>query len=342
MPTQEDLKLLQALPLDVKIMKTQQRIREWVQYWGEQEVCVSFSGGKDSTVLLHLVRELYPNIKAVFVDTGLEYPEIKSFVKTFDNVEIIRPKLNFRQVIEKYGYPIISKEVAEKIEEAKKCQKSNYTKCISAFNKFRGKIINPNTGGKSIYDLTKYKNLLNLLFNVSAKCCYYLKKKPAETFSHPFIATLAQDSLLRRQAWLKTGCNSFAGKARSKPLSFWTEQDIMHYIDNNIIKIASIYGQIIPDNPLLGQLSFDNKLVNLKCSGCQHTGCMFCLFGAHLDKGETRFQRLHRTHPRIYDYIMGGGEFDSNGLWKPNNKGLGFKFVMDEVNRLLDKEFYRY
>lgn len=66
---------------------------------------VSFSGGKDSTVLLDLVRSEYPNVKAVFVDTGLEYPEIRSFVKTFDNVEILKPKKNFKQVIQEYGYP---------------------------------------------------------------------------------------------------------------------------------------------------------------------------------------------------------------------------------------------
>ena len=96
MPTKKELIMLQALPLEIKIMKSLQRIREWVQYFGVDGVYVSFSGGKDSTVLLHLVRSIYPNIKAVFVDTGLEFPEIKEFVKSFDNVEILRPKMNFR------------------------------------------------------------------------------------------------------------------------------------------------------------------------------------------------------------------------------------------------------
>lgn len=80
---------------------------------------ISFSGGKDSTVLLDLVRSEYPNVKAVFVDTGLEYPEIRSFVKTFDNVEILKPKKNFKQVIQEYGYPFFSKENAQKIYEIK-------------------------------------------------------------------------------------------------------------------------------------------------------------------------------------------------------------------------------
>lgn len=120
MRTLDDLRQLQALPLSLKIRLTQDRIRQWVNEFGEEGVYVSFSGGKDSTVLLHLVRQLYPNIPAVFVDTGLEYPEIREFVKTFDNVEWLKPKMTFKQVIEKYGYPFISKEVSESVEGARK------------------------------------------------------------------------------------------------------------------------------------------------------------------------------------------------------------------------------
>ena len=89
----------QALPLEAKVSMTKARIREWVNYWGLDGVYISFSGGKDSTVLLHIARSIYPDIKAMFVDTGLEYPEIREFVKTFDNVDIIRPKMNFKKVI---------------------------------------------------------------------------------------------------------------------------------------------------------------------------------------------------------------------------------------------------
>lgn len=115
-----ELKQWQSLPLSIKIRMTQERIRSWVNEFGEDGVYVSFSGGKDSTVLLHIVRSMYPNVKAVFVDTGLEYPEIRDFVKTFDNVEWLKPKMNFRQVIEKYDYPFISKEVSECVYGARK------------------------------------------------------------------------------------------------------------------------------------------------------------------------------------------------------------------------------
>ena len=114
--TYDDLLMLQGLPLELKIAKTKIRIKEWYErYCGN--VYVSFSGGKDSTVLLYLVRELYPDVPAVYVDTGLEYPEIKSFVNTFDNVIILKPKMNFKQVVLKYGYPVISKEQSAFIHE---------------------------------------------------------------------------------------------------------------------------------------------------------------------------------------------------------------------------------
>lgn len=120
MPTSDELRMLQALPLDLKVRRTEQRIREWVDYWGKDHVCVSFSGGKDSTVLLHIVRKMYGDeIPAVFVNTGLEYPEIQRHVRSFPNVVILRPEMNFRDVIVKYGYPVISKEVSKCIEKTR-------------------------------------------------------------------------------------------------------------------------------------------------------------------------------------------------------------------------------
>ena len=91
--TIQDLKMKQALPLEVKVLLTKDRIRQWVNEYGEDGTYVAFSGGKDSTVLLHLVRERYSNVPAVFCDTGLEYPEIREFVKTFDNVIWLKPKM---------------------------------------------------------------------------------------------------------------------------------------------------------------------------------------------------------------------------------------------------------
>lgn len=111
---------MQAAPLSVKVLLTKSRIRDWVNEFGEDGVYISFSGGKDSTVLLDIVRQDYPNVPAVFCDTGLEYPEIREFVKTIDNVTWIKPAMTFRQVIEKCGYPMISKEVSECVYGARR------------------------------------------------------------------------------------------------------------------------------------------------------------------------------------------------------------------------------
>ena len=115
-----ELHQMQSLSLNSKIQMTRDRIKGWIKEYGEENVAVAFSGGKDSTVLLDIVRKDFPDVEAMFVDTGLEYPEIREFVRTFENVTWLKPRMSFRQVIEKYGYPFISKEVAETVAGAKK------------------------------------------------------------------------------------------------------------------------------------------------------------------------------------------------------------------------------
>lgn len=331
MPTREDLQILQAQDLELKIMLTKQRIREWVTAFSSQGVYVSFSGGKDSTVLLHLVREVYPDVEAVFVNTGLEYPEIQRFVKTFDNVRILYPKKTFKQVISDYGYPIIGKEVAEKIYYAKKG-------CKWAVDRIHGK--------RQRYNYIKWSDLLNVDFNISSLCCNYTKKEPAHKFEKefdkkPIVATMAEESQMRQQAWIRTGCNAFDSKHKiSKPMSFWTNQDVLQYIKENNIKIPSVYGDICADKN--GQLAFDDCACKLYTTGCDRTGCIFCGFGAHLEKGEGRFERLKRTHPKQYDFCINGGAYDSDGMWKPDSRGLGMGHVFDELNKLYGEGFIRY
>ena len=340
--TIDDLRQMQSLPLSAKILMTKNRIRDWYEHFDGQ-VYVSFSGGKDSTVLLHIARELYPDIEAVFVNTGLEYPEIRQFVKTFDNVTILRPKMRFDEVIKKYGYPIISKDIALTIHYAKQ---NNAEWAWKRLNGINGKTNEPSEYRESRYG--KYKPLTQVDFNCSNWCCLVMKEKPLseiEKTKKPITGILAGESERRTDAWLKTGCNAFdSKKPMSKPMSFWTEQDVLQYIKENNLPIASVYGDVAysDDNGLF----YDNLIIDESCNklcttGCDRTGCIFCAFGAHLEKGESRFERLKRTHPRQYEYCIGGGEY-VNGVWQPNTKGLGMGHVFDELNKIYGDGFIKY
>lgn len=116
--TNEMLKEMQSWDLDRKIATSLTRIIEFAKHFNNQ-VYVSFSGGKDSTVLLDLVRKVIPDVSVVFSNTGLEYPEIQAFARA-QGAEFVRPKMMFNEVITKYGYPIISKEVSEAIYYARR------------------------------------------------------------------------------------------------------------------------------------------------------------------------------------------------------------------------------
>lgn len=118
--TLADLKAMQTLPLAAKVEATTARAYDWIDKYGVDGVYLGFSGGKDSTVLRHLIHKIAPEVVSVFVDTGLEYPEVRRFAKSFDNVTVLRPKMRFDEVIKKYGYPLISKEVSECVSQARK------------------------------------------------------------------------------------------------------------------------------------------------------------------------------------------------------------------------------
>lgn len=330
MPTNEELRLFQAYPLNLKVWKTQQRLREWVNYFGVDGVYVSFSGGKDSTVLLHIARKLFPEIEAVFVNTGLEYPEIQKFVKSFDNIKILHPKMRFDEVIKKYGYPLISKEVSECVSQGRIALTSN--KYQYRLQKLMGTAVDKQ-GRKSLYNKEKYKPLLFTDFNISHMCCNVMKKKPVHEYgklSHkvPITAQMTEESRLRKQQWLKNGCNGFNMKSPiSNPMSFWTEQDVLHYIYENQIEIAPVYGRVVFEN---------GKYFT---TGCKRTGCIFCMFGAHC-RDDDRFLRLKETHPVQYNYCMGGGSYD-DGVWKPTKEGLGMRHVIEELHKLYGKDFIK-
>jgi len=294
---------MQNYPLWMKVEKSKRRIQEWYENY-EGQVYVSFSGGKDSTALLHLVRSIYPDVEAVFVNTGLEYPEVYKFVKTFDNVRILKPDMNFKEVINKYGYPVISKENSQYLYDIRtgtEYMKKRRLECDS-----QGRFKLPK----------KYHYLIDSPFKISHKCCSIMKKNPVkryekETNKKAILGTMAEESNLRQQSYLKHGCNAFENKRPvSTPLGFWRQNDILEYIYVNNLKIASVYGDIVIQGNLLGEHQY-------KTTGCDRTGCVYCLFGINQEQEPNRMQRLKETHPNLYDYCI--------------NK-LGLKEVLDYMN----------
>jgi 3'-phosphoadenosine 5'-phosphosulfate sulfotransferase (PAPS reductase)/FAD synthetase len=270
----------QALPLEIKIRMTEQRIIAYYKA-NHGNVYISFSGGKDSTVLVDIARRLYPSIPVVFCDTGLEFPEVREFVKTIDNVTIIKPKMSFYQVLKKYGYPVISKENAQKLHDIRTTNSMKLlAKRLFGDEKGNGKLPN------------MYRYLIKAPFKISGKCCDIMKKRPflkyeKDTGNSAIVGTMADNSSLRAVSYMSTGCNSFGTRNMSKPLGFWTEWDIWNYIQCFKLPIAKCYKS--KENPM----------------GCLNTGCMFCMFGIKKDKGLNRFQRMKITHPQSYKYCMG-------------------------------------
>ena len=286
------LKQKQSLPLDAKITLSQARIKEWYDHY-DGEVYVSFSGGKDSTVLKHLVETTIgvKDVPSVFVDTGLEYPELKAFIRSFKNVVILHPKMRFDEVVKKYGFPVISKEVSNKIANAKPEN--------TRWQQLKGIYIDPKTGEKSKYNCAKYEDLLNAPFKISDKCCDIMKKAPAKEYGKktgkkPILALMAAESRKRAVAYLNTGCNAYDKKdPQSQPIAFWTEQDILEYIVRFKLPYASVYGDIKTD---------DNGKYYL--TGAKRTGCMFCLYGIGLEDHPNRLEQMKVTHPAQYRYCL--------------------------------------
>lgn len=268
----------QNLPLESKIVLSQLRIREFYEA-NNGNVFVSFSGGKDSTALLSLVRDIYPDVLAVFVDTGLEYPEIKEFVKSIPNVKIIRPELSFKEVIDIYGYPVISKATALKIRQAQTLPKDS----ISYRLRMEG--INGNGQKSKLGGIPKkWKYLVEAPFKISEKCCDFLKKKPIHKFKKEtgffdYVGTMANDSYDRERIYLKHGCNAF-DLGKSTPLAFWHDSDIWEFLTAYNIPYCKIYEHE------------------------HNTGCIFCLFGIHLEEEPNRIQRLKILHPKLYTYCI--------------------------------------
>lgn len=302
----------QTLPLEAKVRMTLNRIQDWYEHW-DGEVFVSFSGGKDSWVLVDLVWQRYPDVPAVFSNTGLEYPEIVQFVKDVqskhpDRVTIVRPKRTFRDVVLNEGYPVISKKVSRQLRILK-----DHKDDPNWANTYRLYDIGVKTDGtfSKVSKLPeKWRPLIGADFRATELCCDILKKEPLDTYAKEsgrkrIMGIMAAEGGLREK---RHHCNIFDTRdPSSAPMLFWTEQDIWDYIRSRNLPYAKIYDM-----------------------GEKRTGCMFCMFGVHLEKGENRFQRMAKSHPKQYDYCINnlgmGSVMDTLGVdYKPTDEDADAK-----------------
>lgn len=274
-----ELRRLQKMPYEWKVSHAIDVIREFVEHEGENGVYVSFSGGKDSLVLLHLVRSIYPNVPAVFANTGIEFPEQVKFVRSFENVTEVYPLKHFPRIIKEDGIVYPSKEVAMYVRDAKKG-------CNYAVNGFNGL---DSKGHKKRYKarFRRWAFLLDCGVKISPVCCELMKETPLKNYEKqncrsPFIGIRAEESFRRAVGWMKSGCNSIDGiRHKSTPLSLWVESDVMRYVHENGIKLSPMYAD----------------------AGMKRTGCMFCPVPiAHKDSRNIEYAR--RNHPKLYETIM--------------------------------------
>ena len=320
-PTAEEIVELMSRTLEQKVMMSYTRIEEWYLAWDGQ-CYVSFSGGKDSTVLAYLTATVLHNmgcqypLHLLYLDTGLEYPEIRKFTVEFTDwlrekfpgleisLDVERPKMRFDEVLKLWGYPYPSKEVAMKIHEARSKPGG------AAWNQLNGTYVSGNgkTNRKSV---TKWKFLLDSPFKISHRRCFVMKKNPAKRYERrtgfkPIVGMMAEESFARKAKWLQTGCNAFDGeRPTSNPMMAWTQQDVLRFIVENKTLFSSIYGDIIEDE--------NGKL---HTTGCERTGCVFCLFGIDSDGTPNRIQKLKLTHPKQYEYCIKDVEEGGLGIGK--------------------------
>jgi len=273
MITKEQLQQRKLYPLELKEKFSKERIKEYYNKLNGK-VYVSFSGGKDSCVLLHLVRSIYPDVEGVCV--GTEFPENLDLVKNTPNSKILMPKIPIHKVIEKYGYPIISKEVSKNI--------SRYRNTKSP--EMKHKYLNGCEKGKMCMIPKKWQYLKDAPFKISDLCCDICKKRPLKKYekesgNKPIIGVMTEESRIRQLDYLKSGCIVFGKTTKCTPLAFWTEKDIWDYIRKYNVPYSEIY----------------NK-------GYTRSGCFQCLFGIQHEQEPNRIQMLSKTHPNLYKYCI--------------------------------------
>ena len=296
----------QSLPYEAKIIHAIDVAREFYEKM-EGNVFVSV-GGLDSITLLYFLRKhIDPNIPGASV-SSLEDRTIQAIHQQIPNLEILKPKKSKVQIIKEHGYPVISKEVAQKIKLLQNPTEQNAT--------VRNAIITGQTGEQGGWKYSHYMKLAakwqklfveqEAPFKVSNDCCYYMKEKPCNDYSRKtgravYMGLMASEGGQRAKSLVRNGCNYY-GKTvtRSCPFAIFSRQDLLQLVLDLNVPVPEIYGEIVRDD--------DGTLRTTKA---QRTGCTMCGFGIHMEKRPHRFDRLRETNYKewhFWMYEMGWGK----------------------------------
>lgn len=302
----------QSLPYELKVQHARQRAWEFYEtIEGDYSAnCHVSVGGLDSITLLIFLRNIGINVPAISVSI-LEDKSIQEIHKQL-GVQSIKPYKTKKQVLNELGFPVISKAKANKIEyllnpDAEKTtfihaimtgdmgeqgnfQHSNRIKLPDKWIKLFG-------GNYSEHRPDLKCKVPD--FKVSAKCCHYLKEKPADDWakennSYPYLGLMASEGGQREMALMKNGCNYYGKNTiRSCPFAIFTRQDLLRLAIDLDVPIPRAYGEIKED-----------KDGNLYTTRAQRTGCSMCGFGIHIEKRPHRFDRLREDNPKEWNYWM--------------------------------------
>ena len=307
----------EKMPYDFKVKYAKIRAQEFVRECDVRGLNYHVSvGGLDSITLLMFLRSIHIDVPAISVS----YLEDRSIQRVHHQlgVECLKSALkpdgthwSKPEIIQTFGFPVLSKEIAAKIELLANPSEKNKT--------VRHAIMTGETGEYGGYQknsrmkmsqkwLEKFGGYANddeganyqiPNFKVSSKCCYYLKEKPCDDWakahnSVPFLGLMASEGGRRAKSLRINGCNYFgASTIRSAPFAIFNRQDLLQLALDLKVPVPEIYGTIERDEN--GQL---------RTTGAQRTGCSMCGFGIHLEKRPHRFDQLKERNPREWQYWM--------------------------------------
>ena len=300
-----------SLPYDLKVRMAKNRVKDW------QNVCWEYGknyavsvGGLDSITLLAFCREvLDEDVQGISV-SQLEDRSIQAVHREMGVIPI-KPLKSKVQILQEYGFPVVSKLAAAKIErlqtpgDTSPIIRAYMTGDMGAWGGYghndRFKLPDKwvELFGGLYADMRPDLNCKCAPFKVSDQCCYWLKELPVQLYQEehdiwPFLGLMQSEGGRRQYSLRMHGCN-YVGEttARSCPFNYFNRQDLLQLALDLNVHVPEIYGKIVR-----------NHYGTLQTTKAQRTGCSMCGFGIHLDQRPHHFDLLREQNPKEWEFWM--------------------------------------